>query len=185
MVFKFYQIYRSIKEVLGEEKAMELFPEYHTLPDKMPTEDQINLARILMDRLDNSLDRDTVIKIRRQHPCNIPKVDKEKMKEIKETFENINDRIKAYSKYLGGSFSHCGNNVYYFSWGNTKCPCGMFRKADSYEKISPTWCQCCNANNILQMTFLCDKEVESELLQGVCSGGTDCSFRVTVLNQKD
>lgn len=117
MIFKFYQIYRSIKEILGESKANELFPEYLTLPSKMSAEDQIQLAHVLMDRLDKSLDQNTVIKIRQQHPCNIPKADKEKMQEIKESFENIPDRIKAYSQYLGGSFSSYGKNVYTFSWG--------------------------------------------------------------------
>lgn len=182
MIFKFYQIYRSMKEIIGENKANELFPEYSTLPNKMSAEDQIELAHILMDRLDNSLDHDTIIKIRQLHPCNIPKADKQKMQEIKENFENIDDRIKAYSEYLGGSFSSCGRNVYTFSWGNKKCNCGMFRKMENYKKISCSWCECCNANNKLQFDYLCDKAVESKLLQGICCGGTDCSFRITILD---
>lgn len=50
MNFKFYQLFRSMKEELGLERAKELFPEYETLPDKMPKEEQVNLARILMKR---------------------------------------------------------------------------------------------------------------------------------------
>lgn len=133
MIFKFYQIYRSIKEILGEAKANELFPEYLALSSKMLAEEQVQLAHILMDRLDKSLDSHTVIKIRQQHPCNIPKADKEKMQEIKMSFENISDRINAYSQYLGGSFSSCGKNAYNFSWGNKKCVCGMFRKIETYK----------------------------------------------------
>ncbi|MFZ5354871.1 MAG: hypothetical protein ACOZCL_19395 [Bacillota bacterium] len=39
-IYKFYQIYISIKEVLGEEMATKLFPEYSALPNKMPANEQ-------------------------------------------------------------------------------------------------------------------------------------------------
>lgn len=60
-----------------------------------------------MDRLDNTLDHDTIIKILQRHPCNIPRADKQRMQEIKKRFDNIADRIRTYSECLGGSFSSC------------------------------------------------------------------------------
>jgi len=72
-IFKFYQIYKSIKEELGEDMALKLFPEYLTLPDKMSPQKQAELGKILMNRMDELLGRETIVKIRQKHCCNTPK----------------------------------------------------------------------------------------------------------------
>lgn len=171
MNFKFYQLYRSLKEVVGEDKANEIFPEYETLKDKMTKEEQVNFARTLMQRLDEQFDKDTVIAIRMKHPCGIPK---ESKKEISCTEEQIGKFIN----HLGGSYKYVSDNEYIITWGLTKCVCGMFYKLENYEAISPTWCQCCNGHNKMLFSTLLDKDIKSTLLEGICAGGKTCSFRI-------
>ena len=178
MIFKFYQIFRSIKEVVGIEKAKQVFPEYEKLPDKMLPEEQAELARIIMTRLDRTFDKDTILRIRMKHPCGIPKKDNESILLIKNSYKSAEERIGAYSTYLQGKYNCISNNEYIFTWGNRFCECGMFRKLSSYVPISPTWCQCCNANNKMQFEFLLDRNITSELLEGICCGGKNCSFKI-------
>lgn len=180
MNFKFYQLFRSMKEELGLERAKELFPEYETLPDKMSKEEQVNLARILMKRLDDELDKDKVISIRMKHPCGVPKPTQQRKGEIKEEFINDDERIHAFIKHLNGTYERISDNEYLVTWGLTECVCGMFRNLKEYEPISPTWCPCCNGHNELLFTALLDKEVKSELLSGICAGHKECSFRVII-----
>ncbi|HOE78144.1 MAG TPA: hypothetical protein PKV63_05925 [Bacilli bacterium] len=56
----------------------------------------------------------------------------------------------------------------------------MFRKLKNYEPVSPTWCQCCNGHNKMLMDFLFEKDTKSELIEGICSGGKVCSFKITI-----
>ncbi|NLZ16000.1 MAG: hypothetical protein GXY27_04960 [Erysipelotrichaceae bacterium] len=48
--------------------------------------EQVNLARKVLDRLDNELDKDTVPAIRGRHPCGIPKTNQQQINEIKSHF---------------------------------------------------------------------------------------------------
>lgn len=72
--------------MLGVDKANHFFPQYVTLPDKMSRLEQVNLARKVLDRLDNELDKDTVPAIRGRHPCGIPKTNQQQINEIKSHF---------------------------------------------------------------------------------------------------
>ncbi len=178
-IFKFYQIFRCIKEELGEQKAKELFYEYETLPEKMSAEEQANLASKIMDRLDNSLDTETVKRIRYKHPCNIPKTHAAKINELIEKYSNVEERIKEYEKWDGRLLINYDGNSMIVSWGLSKCVCGMFRKLNEYEPISKSWCECCNAHSAKAFSKLCGKKVESELIEGIACGGKDCIFRIS------
>lgn len=177
-IFKFYQIFRSIKEELGEQKAKEIFYEYETLPDKMLPNEQAILASKIMDRLDNALDAETVKRIRYKHPCNIPKTYTVIINELVEKYPSIEKRLEEYEKWSEKiSFKNEGDSII-VSWGLQKCVCGMFRKLDEYKHISKSWCECCNAHNAKLFSKLCGKQVESELIEGIACGGKDCIFKI-------
>lgn len=178
-IFKFYQIYRSIKEVLGEEKSKELFYEYETIEDKMPLDEQAKLASKIINRLDNSLDAETVKRIRHKHPCNIPKKYNDKINELIEKYDSVEKRIDEYIKWDKKTTIISEDNSIIVAWGLPKCVCGMFRKLDEYETMSKSWCECCNAHNAKTFSKLCGKKVESELFEGIACGGKDCIFRVS------
>lgn len=180
MIFKFYQLFRSLKEVIGLDEAKKVFPEYESLKDSMSPQEQVDMARILMKRLDERFDKETVLAIRMAHPCGIPKQDQEIMRDIKSKITDIEERIKAYKDHINGFYIKLSENEYVFTWGLKSCVCGMFRKLKDYEPISPTWCQCCNGHNQMLFTFLLDKDVKSELLEGICSGGKTCSFKIKI-----
>lgn len=180
MNFKFYQLFRSLKEELGLEGAKKIFPEYETLPDKMAKEDQINLAKILMKRLDDELDKDTVIAIRMEHPCGIPKPTKERISEIKQAFNDDGRRLQAFFDHLQATYERISDNEYIVTWALKECVCGMFRNLKDYGTISPTWCQCCNGHNKLMFETLLDREIKSELISGICAGEKVCSFRIII-----
>ncbi|MDF2804995.1 MAG: hypothetical protein K0S61_4900 [Anaerocolumna sp.] len=179
-IFKFYQIYRSIKEVVGEEMAHRLFPEYSTLPDKMPPNEQAQLGKLVMDRLDAMLDKETVIKIRQCHTCN-PSIEQlAKIIELKQKSDNIDEIIREYSEFLSPGSVRRDGDLLYVSFGLDKCVCGMFRKLETYEPMSTSWCECCNGHVIKMYSMICDRNVKSEILDAVACGGSDCVFKVQI-----
>lgn len=178
MNFKFYQLYRSLKEVVGLEKAKEIFPEYETLPNKMSDEEKIEMARTLMKRLVETFDEKTRNLIRMKHPCGIPKDFKEKMIVIKKEITDSESRIKLFIEYINGSYLKINDNEYDVTWGIRECVCGMFRNIKTYNTISPTWCLCCNGHNKLLFESLLDQNIESILLTGICAGDKICSFKI-------
>lgn len=179
-IFKFYQIYRSIKEVLGEDMAIKLFPEYSTLPDKMPPLEQAQLGKIIMDRMDKELDKDTIIKIRQKHCCNPSKEQIIEINNLKEKCSNLDEICMEYSKYLSPGYVKKDGHLLTVSFGWNKCVCGMFRKLETYEPVSKTWCECCNGHVIKTFSMICDKTVESEIVEAVACGGKDCIFKVSI-----
>lgn len=179
-IFKFYQIYRSIKEELGENMALKLFPEYLTLQDKMSPQKQAELGRILMDRMDASLDKETIAKVRQKHCCNTPKKDIAVIKELKSKVNNLDELWEEYSKFLSPGYVKKESNLLTVSFGWGKCVCAMFRKLNAYEIVSKSWCECCNGNVIKTYSLICDKIVQSEIVETVASGGKDCIFKVRV-----
>lgn len=179
-IFKFYQIYRSIKEELGQDKAIKLFPEYLTLPDKMPAHEQAQLGKVIMDRMDELLNKDTIIKIRRKHCCNPSKEQIRQINELKEKSNNFDEFCMEYSKYLSPGYVKKDGNVLTVSFGWNKCVCGMFRKLETYEPMSKTWCECCNGHVIKTFSLICDKSVKSEIIEAVACGGKDCIFKVNI-----
>lgn len=177
-IFRFYKIYLSIKEVLGEDTALKLFPEYSTLPAKMPPDEQARLGKEIMVRMDKSLDKNIIIKIRQKHCCNIPKEHIAKINELKEKYINLDDIIKEYSSFLSPGHIDKQNNLLRVSFGWGKCICGMFRKLETYEPVSKTWCECCNGHVIKTFTLVCGEPVSSSIVETIASGGKDCSFEV-------
>ena len=178
-IFKFYQLFRCIEEELGEQKAKEFFYEYETLPDKMSANEQAGLASKIMDRLDKSLDADTVKRIRHKHPCNIPRENDAKINELIEKYISVEKRIEEYVKWSNRISTSSEEDRIIISWGSPKCECGMFRKLNEYEPVSKSWCECCNAHNAKMFSKLCGKKVESELIEGIACGGKDCIFRIS------
>lgn len=179
-IFKFYQIYRSIKEVLGEERANIIFPEYLTLPDKMPAQEQAKLGKAIMDRLDKMVDRDIAVKIRQKHCCNVSKQQIEDIKELKKKTANLDEFVTQYSKLISPGYVKKDGDLLTVSFGWGKCICGMFRKLDKYVPVSKTWCECCSGNVIKIYSMICDKAVESAIVETVASGGKDCVFEVSI-----
>lgn len=179
-IFKFYQIFRSIKEELGYDIATKIFPEYLTLPDKMPAQEQAKLGKIVMDRMDELLDRDTIVKIRQKHTCNLTKKQAQAINELKEKSQNLDEFCVEYSKLLSPGYVKKDEDLLTVSFGWDKCVCGMFRKLDSYEPVSKTWCECCNGHVIKTFNFICGKTVESEIQETVACGGKDCIFKVKI-----
>lgn len=171
-------MFRSIKEELGEEIANEIFPEYHTLPDKMPAQEQAKLGKIVIDRMDQLLDKETVVKIRQKHTCNLTKKHIQEINELKERSQSFDEFCLEYSKLLSPGYVRKDKDLLTVSFGWDKCVFGMFRKLDSYEPVSKTWCECCNGHVIKTFNLICDKVVESEIQETVACGGKDCIFKV-------
>ncbi|QVK17420.1 hypothetical protein KHQ81_11255 [Mycoplasmatota bacterium] len=179
-IFKFYQIYRSIKEVLGEEMVKEIFPEYADLPDKMPAKEQAELGKIIMDRMDILLDENTIKKIRQMHTCNPSKEQVAKINELKEKTNNLDEFLHEYSKFLAPGYVKRDGDTLYVSFGLEKCVCGMFRKLETYEPVSKTWCECCNGHVIKMYRMICENIKSSEIVEAVACGGNDCIFKITI-----
>ncbi|MDF2804204.1 MAG: hypothetical protein K0S61_4109 [Anaerocolumna sp.] len=179
-IFKFYQIYRGIKEVVGEEMADRLFPEYSTLPDKMPANEQAHLGKIVMDRLDTMLDKETIVKIRQSHTCNPSKEQVAKINELKQKTDNLDEIINEYSEFLSPASVRREGDILHVSFGLEKCVCGMFRKLDTYETMPKSWCECCNGHVIKMYSMICERTVKSEIVEAVACGGSDCVFKVTI-----
>jgi len=175
-IFKFYQIYRSMKEELGEDMATKLFPEYSTLPDKMPAQDQAQLGKAIMDRMDELLDKDTIIRVRQKYSCNLTKLQINEINELKEKSRSLDEFCVEYSKLLSPGYVKKDENFLTVSFGWGKCVCGMFRKLDKYEPVSKTWCECCNGHVIKAFSLICGKTVESEIQEAVACGGKESRF---------
>lgn len=179
-IFKFYQIYRSIKEVLGEDKANEIFPEYLTLPDKMPAHEQAQLGKVIMDRMDRMINKDIAVKIRQKHCCNVSKQQIDDIKELKEKTSSLDEFIIQYSKVISPGYVKKDGDLLTVSFGWGKCICGMFRKLDKYEPVSKTWCECCGGNVIKIYSMICNKPVVSQIEETIISGGKDCVFKLGI-----
>jgi hypothetical protein len=53
--------------------------------------DQVTLARKVMDRMDKTLDRETIVKIRHYRTCSIPKAQRVEMVTLMQRYENIDE----------------------------------------------------------------------------------------------
>lgn len=179
-IFKFYQIYRSIREVLGEEMAVKIFPEYTAIPDKMSASDQAQLAKVIMDRMDELLDKDTIIRIRQRHTCNPSKQQIDEINELKEKCSNLDEFCIEYSKCLSPGYVKKDGDLLTVSFGWGKCVCGMFRKLETYEPVSNTWCECCNGHVIKTFSMICSKPIASQIEEAVACGGKDCIFKIKI-----
>lgn len=179
-IFKFYQIYRGMKEVVGEEMAEKLFPEYLTLPDKMSPNEQAHLGKVIMNRLDESLSLETIINIRHIHPCNISKGQIEKIKELKHKFINMDDIIRGYSEFLYPGSVRKEDGTLVVSFGLNKCVCGMLRKLEIYETMPKSWCECCNGHVIKMYSTIFERPVSSEIVETIACGGKDCIFKLNI-----
>lgn len=160
--------------------TFKLFPEYATLPKKMSPSEQAHLGKVIIERMDELLDKNTINRVRHKHCCNIPKKHVEEIKSIKEKSSNVDEILSEYSKILSpGQIKKNGNSLTVsFGWG--KCVCGMFRKLETYEPISKSWCECCNGHVIKTFSMICDKAVTSSILETVICGGNDCIFEVII-----
>ena len=172
----FSMIYKNLKAHAGERAAMDIFPEHATLPDKMNAVDQVALARRIMDRMDNMLDRDTVIKVRHGNTCNLPKEQKREMTALMAKCENIHEFLISYG------YVKQEDNTYLSAFEQQpKCWCSLFRTLDHYEPISITWCECCNGHHEKGLLEVCRHPVKTEIIESIASGGRNCITRVTVL----
>lgn len=177
-IYKFYQIFTSLKKVLGVERASEIFPEYATLPDKMTPQDQAKLGKVLMDRMDTLLTPQEVTQVRHKHTCNPSKEQVAEIIRIKEIEKDIDARCEAFSRFMAPSSIKRSGDIVTVSFDQEKCVCGMFRKLDHYEPTSKTWCECCNGHVIKMYSLLFDQPIASRLVEGIASGGKDCIFEI-------
>jgi len=134
-------LYKILEKHLGKEAALKLFPEYSTIPDKMSTQEQVSLARRVMDRMDKSLDFETIVKIRHGNTCNLPKEQRREMTELMSKCKDIHDFLIAYG------YTKQEDGTYLSNFKQEKCYCGLFNKINKYEPISITWCECCNGHH--------------------------------------
>ncbi|WIV11057.1 hypothetical protein [Proteiniborus sp. MB09-C3] len=124
-IYKFYQIYISIKEVLGEDMAIKLFPEYSTLPNKMPSHEQARLGKVIIDRMDKLLDKDTIVRVRQKHTCNPSKQQIVEINRLKEKCNNLDDFCAEYSKFLAPGYvkKDEGSLMSHLDWVNAYVEC--------------------------------------------------------------
>ena len=174
-IHEFSMLYKNLETHLGKESALKIFPEYKTLPEKMAAEEQVALARRVMDRMDKSLDRETIVKIRHGNACNLPKEQRREMTEIMSKCKNIDEFLIAYG-YIKQE-----DGTYLSNFKSSNCYCGLFRKLDKYEPISITWCECCNKHHEKGLWEVCRHPVKTEIIESISSGGKSCVTRVTVL----
>lgn len=179
-IFKFYQVYRALKSELGEEMTNEIFPEYSKLPDKMSPEEQVDLGRVVMNRMDEKLDKKTITKVRHKHTCNPSKEQIKTINELKEKYSDMDQFLEEYSKTLAPGFIKRDGDVITVSFGFNKCVCSMFKKLDKYEPISETWCECCNGHVIKIYNLVFEQNVESQIIEAIATGGQDCVFKLKV-----
>lgn len=116
-IFEFDKIYRSIKEEIGEEMAIKIFPEYSTLPKEMSASKQVNLSRKIMENMDVLLDKNVIEQIRHKRCCNIPQKHIIKIKELKEKCKDIDEVFSEYSKFLFPGYIDQNENVLTVSFG--------------------------------------------------------------------
>ena len=170
-------IFNSLKSELGGEEAIKLFPEYSLLPEEnsnMDAKEQFELARKLMERLDCSLNKDQVKRIRHSHVCNLTKAQVQEINELKAKHDSIEELLVAYgcTKQNDGS--------YLVNWNNGKCVCGLCRGLNKIEPISKTWCECCNGHVIKSYSWICGLPINSEIIETYASGGKTCAFRISI-----
>ena len=177
-IHKFSMLFKNLESNLGKEIALQIFPEYPALPDKMNKIDQASLARLIMDRMDNILDRETIVKIRHGNTCNLPKEQKHEMAALMQKCKNIDEFLIAYYNCVK---QNNGTYLTNFGQGSTKCWCSLFNKFEKYEPISITWCECCNGHTQKGIMEICGQPVKTEIIESVASGGKSCRFRITVL----
>ena len=175
-IHKFAMLFKNLEKNLGKEAALQIFPEYATLPEKMGAEEQAALARRVMDRMDESLDREKIVKIRRGNVCNLPKEQRREMTELMRKCKDIDEFLTAYGYVKQEDGAYLSNFK-----RQPKCYCGLFKKLENYEPISITWCECCNGHHEKGLREVCGQPVKTEIVESISSGGGNCVTRVSVL----
>jgi hypothetical protein len=146
----------------------------------MSAPEQAKLGKLITDRMDEFLDKNTISKVRHKHCCNIPKEHLAKINELKEKCSNIDKIFTEYSNFLSPGYIKKHRNSLNVSFGWGKCVCGMFRKLETYELVSEAWCECCNGHVIKSFNMICDKTTSSKIIETVACGGKDCIFEVNI-----
>ncbi|WIV11544.1 DUF6144 family protein [Proteiniborus sp. MB09-C3] len=146
----------------------------------MPAHEQAQLGKAIMDRMDELLDKDTIVRVRQKHTCNPSKQQIVEINRLKEKCNNLDEFCAEYSKFLTPGYVKKDEGILNVSFGLGKCVCGMFRKLEEYEPISKTWCECCNGHVIKTFSMICDKAVSSEIQETIASGGKDCIFKISI-----
>jgi hypothetical protein len=177
-IHKFAMLFKDLETNLGKETALKIFPEYTTIPEKMDKMDKVNLARKIMERMDKTLDRETIVKIRHWRTCNIPKAQRGEMVVLMQKCKDIEEFLIAW---FGCIKQEDGTYLTNFGSEAKKCWCNLFHKLDEYEPISITWCECCNGHTQKSIMEICGQPVKTEIMESVASGGKSCRYRITVL----
>jgi hypothetical protein len=170
-------LYKDIVSNVGKEKANEIFPEYATLQAKLDAQSQIKIASSVMYRMDESLDRDSIIKIRHGQSCNLPKAQRAYMEALWEKSQNIDEFLTEYGciKQDDGTYIISSKTLH-----TDKCVCPLFHKVDEYEPISITWCECCNCHTQRGFTEICHQPIKTEILESIASGSQACVYRIFI-----
>jgi len=170
-------LFKDLEAHVGNEAAQNIFPEYAVLPEKMSVSDQATLIKRVMGRMIDTLDYETVKKIRRTRPCKMPKEQKHEMTEVMKNCKDIDEFLSAYG------YIKQDDGTYLSNYKQAKCWCGAFHSLDEYEPVSIAWCECCNAHHENGLMEICGRPVKTEIIESIVSGGRDCVYRVFIQNE--
>jgi hypothetical protein len=150
---------------------------------------KVEWARIMMERMDSSLDAETCIKVREGCACvlsNEKSIYARTFRKLRKLYPDDDQYLDEVVKYLNataplrrcGDVSREGDRIYSII-SREKCSCPVLHKGPR-EPISVTWCHCSKGSllSVYHQVFP-EKACEMAIVRTIAAGADDCCFATT------
>ena len=150
------------------------------IKESSTSEAKAQWAYEVVRRMDETLDRDTCIKVRENCACVMSNEDSiyaQEFKRFRKQYRDDSEYMDEVIKYLNGTkpFRRCGmvtrsGDRIFSKIGKEKCGCPAIRGLK--QPISETWCHCCKGSLLSVYRYVFpDKNCRMEIKESVASGG--------------
>ncbi|SNS05344.1 hypothetical protein SAMN05446037_1003159 [Anaerovirgula multivorans] len=169
---------KSLDNYVGKEIRKEVLARYKEINGSTSPEIKAKFAKTVMERMENSIDKDICIKIREDCACK-PQKALEQAKRLYEKHPKLDEFLIELQKIgIAGKRLELFNNKIYGLFGLGKCVCNMVKGAK--EEIPILYCHCCKGHIKWLYEEVLEKSLEVELTETIISGGEECGYTVII-----
>jgi predicted hydrocarbon binding protein len=179
-----------LEQVAGNSVAIKVMDGSKQITEKTDSKKIARWVKEAIDRLDNSVDMNTRVKVMQDCGYNCAKKNHrviERAVSRRKKYMNMDDFLKAEVKkpIKGTKLVRDGDIVYQFYTPQTfarpmRCYCSLLRGLPAQDKVSITYCNCSKGFVEKYWEAILQKPVKVDLLQSAISGSKECKFAIHI-----
>jgi hypothetical protein len=179
-IFHLRQIRKNAQKLLSNEMLDRIIPQELVDHDGLTPMERADRTLQAINNMKMYLSDDEIRIIRKSTSCNLTKFQIEIIDKAKKFSNRIDDQLCRINEGLFPSFIDKKNYAFEFSFNYSKCICRTFNKVKN-ANAPKEFCLCCAGNVEKIFSHWLDKDVNSELLEVLLDGGSNCRFSVKYL----